>query len=228
VGVTAVFDEDVFGWRGTLQPFFMDEFRESHGLMFEVTSPLPGASASALPGLGVALKDALADYRKVASVGLFVADSSSGRVRRLPGGAPLVTYALNAEDTRRLLEGIAMAAKIFFAAGARRVYPGVAEIPELRDAGEISRVTQGGWKASSLPIVGFHPLGTARMGRGGPRTCAVDPWGESHELPGLYVADASILPGCPGVNPQITIMAMATRIAARLAERMGAHGVPVP
>jgi hypothetical protein len=73
LGVTAVFDEDVFGWRGTLQPFFMDEFRESHGLMFEVTSPLPGASASALPGLGPALKDALADYRKVASVGLFVA-----------------------------------------------------------------------------------------------------------------------------------------------------------
>ncbi len=227
VGVTAVFDEDVFGWRGTLQPFFLDEFRESHGLMFEVTSPLPGASASALPGVGAALKEALADYRKVASVGLFVADSSTGRVRRLPGGAPLVTYALNAEDTRRLLQGIAMAAKIFFAAGARRVHPGVAEIPEIDNPGEIARVTEGGWKASSLPIVGFHPLGTARMGRD-PQSCAVDPWGESHALPGLYVADGSILPGCPGVNPQITIMAMATRIAARLAERMGAHAAPAP
>jgi choline dehydrogenase-like flavoprotein len=138
------------------------------------------------------------------------------------GGTPLVTYALNDEDAAAA-EGIAMAASIFFAA-ARGACTRASRNSRARNAGDIVRVIEGGWKASSLPIVGFHPLGTARMGRGGPRTCAVDSWGESHELPGLYVADASILPGCPGVNPQITIMAMATRIAERLAERMGAQG----
>jgi choline dehydrogenase-like flavoprotein len=224
VGVTAVFDDDIYGWRGTLQPFFLDYFRESHGLMVEVTSPIPGLSGAGLPGTGRALKEALAEYRKIACVGLFVAESSSGRVRRLPGGLPLVRYALNENDTQRLLQGIAMAAKIFFAAGARRVHPGIAELPEIGDASEIPLITQKGWEASSLSIVGFHPVGTARMGRNR-GVCAVDPWGESHALPGLYVADGSVLPGCPGVNPQVTIMAMATRIAGRLADRLGARPV---
>jgi choline dehydrogenase-like flavoprotein len=56
--------------------------------------------------------------------------------------------------------------------------------------------------------------------------CAVDPWGESYALPGLHVADASVFPSCIGVNPQVTIMAMATRIAWRLAEGLGAHRAP--
>ena len=36
-------------------------------------------------------------------------------------------------------------------------------------------------------------------------------------MPGLFVSDASVLPGCPTVNPQITIMAFATRTADYLA-----------
>jgi choline dehydrogenase-like flavoprotein len=225
LSVSAVFDEDVYGWRGTMQPFFVDDFQESHGLLFEVTSPLPGISAVALPGAGAALKEALAAYRKVASVGMFVADSSEGRVRKMPGGGALLTYRLNEEDTRRLLHGIGIAARIFFAAGARRVNPGIVGLGALRGPSEIPRVTEGGWKASALTLAGFHPVGTAAMGRDRER-CAVDPWGESYALPGLHVADASVFPGCIGVNPQLTIMAMATRIAWHLADTLGAQRPP--
>jgi choline dehydrogenase-like flavoprotein len=225
LSVSAIFDEDIFGWRGTMQPFFMDDFQESHGLLFEVTSPLPGISAVGLPGAGAALKDALAAYRKVASVGMFVAESSEGRVRRTPGGGVLLTYSLNVEDTRRLLHGIGIAARIFFAAGARQVNPGIAGLDAIKDPSEVPRITEGGWKASALTLAGFHPVGTAAMGRDREH-CAVDPWGESYALPGLHVADASVFPSCIGVNPQVTIMAMATRIAWRLAEGLGAHRAP--
>ena len=51
-----------------------------------------------------------------------------------------------------------------------------------------------------------------------PRRGVVDPNGEAYELPGLFVADGSILPTSIGVNSQVPIMAMATRIAWRLAE----------
>jgi len=47
----------------------------------------------------------------------------------------------------------------------------------------------------------------------------VDPEGQCWELPGLYIADGSILPTSLGVNPQLSIMTMATRIAWRLRER---------
>jgi choline dehydrogenase-like flavoprotein len=59
---------------------------------------------------------------------------------------------------------------------------------------------------------GFHPMGTCRMGHD-PASSVVGPWGEAYGVRGLYIADASIFPSCPGVNPQITIMAFATRTA---------------
>jgi choline dehydrogenase-like flavoprotein len=46
----------------------------------------------------------------------------------------------------------------------------------------------------------------------------VDPWGKVWDTEGLYVADGSILPSSLGVNPQLTIMMAATRIAWRIAE----------
>ncbi|GAG29593.1 unnamed protein product, partial [marine sediment metagenome] len=53
---------------------------------------------------------------------------------------------------------------------------------------------------------------TCRMGRD-PASSVVGPWGEAHGVRGLYIADASIFPSCLGVNPQISIMAFATRTA---------------
>lgn len=222
LGVTAVFDEDVYGWRGTLQSYVMDDYQESDGLLFEVTSPLPGLSAASLPGVGAAAKQALADYRKIACVGLFVAETSQGRVQRLPGGAPLLRYALDANDTRRLVRGVAVAARVFFAAGARSVNSGLAGVPPLGHPREIEELEARAFRASDLAVVGFHPVGTAAMGADRERSVA-SPSGESHRLPGLWLADASLFPGCVGVNPQLTIMALATHVAARLAERLGAR-----
>jgi choline dehydrogenase-like flavoprotein len=62
-------------------------------------------------------------------------------------------------------------------------------------------------------------MGTARMGTD-PATSVVDTHGQSHEVPGLYVADASVLPTALGANPMLTIMACARHIARGIAERL--------
>jgi choline dehydrogenase-like flavoprotein len=62
-------------------------------------------------------------------------------------------------------------------------------------------------------------MGTARMGSD-PRRSVVDPAGQSHEVPGLYVADASVLPTALGANPMLTIMACARQIARGLASEL--------
>jgi choline dehydrogenase-like flavoprotein len=61
-------------------------------------------------------------------------------------------------------------------------------------------------------------MGTVRMG-GDPRRHACDPWGrvragerDDRLLGGLYVADGSLFPTALGVNPMITIMAIARRV----------------
>jgi choline dehydrogenase-like flavoprotein len=65
----------------------------------------------------------------------------------------------------------------------------------------------------------YHPLGTCKMGRD-PKASVVDTTHQAHEFPGLYIVDGSTVPGPLGVNPQLTIMAMATRAATKIAERL--------
>ena len=217
VGVAGYFAEELLAWRGTLQSYLVDRLQDSHGVMIEVTNPVPGVSAAALPGVGLALKDGLARFRHAASAGLFVSDTGSGRVRRLPGRRePLITYWLAPADARALCDGIALVAEIFFAAGAKSVSPGVAGMPELGHPREAATLRAGGFGPSALQPTGFHPMGTARMG-GDPGRSVTDSWGAVRGIRGLHVADASLFPTCVGVNPQVSIMAFAARIARRLA-----------
>jgi len=65
----------------------------------------------------------------------------------------------------------------------------------------------------------FHPLGTCAMGAD-PRRSVVNFELESHDVKGLYVMDASAIPDSLGVNPQITIMAIAMRAARILASKL--------
>jgi len=61
-----------------------------------------------------------------------------------------------------------------------------------------------------VPDTGWHLLGTARMGDD-PRTSVVDEWGCSHDVPNLFVFDASAFPTSGGVNPTATIMSVSHR-----------------
>jgi choline dehydrogenase-like flavoprotein len=65
-----------------------------------------------------------------------------------------------------------------------------------------------------------HQMGTCRMGND-PYSSVVDRWGQSHEVPGLFVADASVFPSSGGLNPALTIQANALRVAAHLATTRG-------
>jgi len=221
VGVGARFEEEVYGWRGTLQSYYVDDLQESLGVLLEVTSPIPGFAAAGLPGAGAGLKKGLADYKQVAAVGVFVSDSSRGRVVRGVGrrwwSEPLILYSLHRRDAARLLTGIALASEVFLEAGATAVYTGLGRLPVVAGRADLGRLREESVGPGELSTAGFHPMGTCRMGRD-PQTSVVGPYGESHEVKGLFVADASVLPSFLGVNPQITIMAMATRTAFHLLE----------
>jgi GMC oxidoreductase len=177
-----------------------------------VTSSVPGIGAGTMPGTGQFTKEILARYKHLASAGLFVSDTSSGRVRKMGKGEPVVTYKLNKLDTRKLVRGIVHAAEIFFAAGAQQVFTGLPGKGFVQSTQELEDVKEEAVKPGALRLTAFHPVGTARMGAD-PSKTVVGPWGESHDVANLFVADASVLPGCPTVNPQISIMAFATRTA---------------
>lgn len=216
VGVAGAYPEDVSSWKGTLQPYFVDELFDSHDVMLETTSSVPALAAGALPGVGREAVDMLPGLRMVASMGLYVSDTSSGRVHLLPGARePIIRYHLNETDFRKLLVGMRLAAEIHLAAGAMVALVGLPGLPAIGSKDDLDKITDGNWKPSDVRPTAFHPMGTARMGRRGEGV--VDSWGRHHDFENLYVSDGSIFPTCVGVNPQVSIMAFATRAAERIA-----------
>jgi choline dehydrogenase-like flavoprotein len=117
---------------------------------------------------------------------------------------------------------MALAAEVFLEAGARTVYTGLRRLPTVAGRRDLERLREMAIHPEELTVVGFHPMGTCRMGRD-PATSVVGAYGESHTVRNLFLADASVLPSCVGVNPQISIMALATRTAFHLLEQSGRY-----
>ena len=216
-GMMAEMDERVASWDGVPQGYAIEEFADE-GLMFEGASTPLELTVSLMPQLGPRLIELAEGYDRVASFGLMVSDTSRGRVR-LIGGRPVITYVLNDADLARIKRGIDILARVFFAAGARAVLPPVHGFDELRSEADLARLRTANLAASDLELSAYHPLGTARMGPD-PRSSVVDLDHQVHDTPGLYVIDGASVPSSIGVNPQLTIMALATRAADRLAARL--------
>jgi choline dehydrogenase-like flavoprotein len=212
---TAVFarmDEVVDMARGVPQSFYVDEFA-SEGIVFEGVAGPPAYAAMSLPLTGKRHAEAMADYRHLAQFGVMVSDSSRGSVRSV-AGQPLIRYDLTDEDLGRFRTGIARMRELFLAAGAREVY-----LP-LPDGVDPERA-----RLRDLKLMAFHPLGTARADAR-PTHGVVDGDLAAHGTRGLYVADGSVVPSSLGVNPQMTIMALATRLAFKLLGQEIPHVVP--
>jgi choline dehydrogenase-like flavoprotein len=108
-------------------------------------------------------------------------------------------------------------ARIWFAAGAREVVVPIAGVPALRD-GDTGPLRAAQVRPRDLTLMAFHPLGTARASTD-PARGVLDADLQVRGTPGLYVADGAAVPTSLGVNPQITIMALATRLARHVASR---------
>ena len=214
--VGAFFDQPATGWRGTLQPLVIDDWHESHGLLLHATASVPSVAAGMLPAVGSELKEMLGRLGHFASITVTAADSPSGRV--FPRGAhePLVRYRLGQTDAKRVVRGVIHAAEILLAAGARGVVTGLPGVDAVIGASALRDIDEDGIAPKGLRLVAQHPGGTARIGPD-PASAVTDPWGEVHGVAGLFVADASLLPGSPAVPPQLTIMALATRTADHIA-----------
>lgn len=214
--VGARFDEEVRGWEGVMQSYAVDEW-EQQGLLLEATFTPLAFGGQWLPGIGREHQQRLLDFGKVASTGVHLSDKSSGRVNLAGDGSLRVTYGLERADGDRLVFGIARAAELLYAAGAREVYPQISGIGALRRE-RIADLEASPPPRSALRLEAFHPMGTARMDAD-PRRGVAAADGAVHGAESLYIADASLLPSSIGVNPMLTIIAMASRVARQFADR---------
>lgn len=146
-----------------------------------------------------------------------------------PHGHPRVTYTVSPRDQRSLTQGLIQAFHVLAAAGATRLVPpqfaldAVDIDPALgprdpRFAALIRGIEREGVKQSRSGLFSAHQMGTCRM-HGVKREGVVRPTGESWDVGNLFVADASVFPTSSGVNPMLTVLAMAQCIAAHVDKR---------
>jgi choline dehydrogenase-like flavoprotein len=142
--------------------------------------------------------------------GCLVEDTGAGRVSLDLFGEPKMRYDVNDRDFANMLRGTALTAEILFASGAREVLLPFDCLTSIRSADEIRRIFSSPIPKAEVECLTVHAMGTCRMGID-KRSSVVNPFGQCWDVPGLFIADASVFPGPIGVNPQISIMALATR-----------------
>lgn len=219
--VLALYPFDIKGWQGVSQWGQVRAFRDE-GVLFAENMIPPSAIAALQPVHAQPLWELMHRYNQMVLGGVLVEDSTTGRVRRGPLDMAIASYQVTPYDIQRFIAGVQRMARMHFEMGAERIVLPFARrhfadsMDDLRDLEQLVR------RPDDLDLFTVHLMGTARMGTK-PRESVVDLSGQLWDLPGCYVSDASLFPTAIGVNPQVTIMALALRIGERLADTLASR-----
>jgi choline dehydrogenase-like flavoprotein len=197
----------------------MNKNGDEGGFWIEAVPAYPALSAISLPGFGTFHREMMKQHAHIGALIVLVKETdSSGRVVPDSRGRPRISYSLGERDLAYLKEGIGEAARMQFAAGARSVMT-LHVVPTLIHSPEEiqNRLDRASWGVNEIVLYSAHPLGTCRMGED-PHQSVVDSHCQSHDIPGLFVIDGSVTPTTLGVNPQLTLFAIAEKSAEWLAE----------
>lgn len=217
--VNALFPDRDFGNSRTIPQGFGMADMAAQGLMFEGgTIPFIGHGLFS-NFYGESFVRFCEQYQQTAYFGFMIRDTSEGRVRKGPHrDVPWISYHMNNNDFSLFLKGIETLCRIYLAAGAEKVLvPGLTGLTEIENETQLDAFLAKRHKPRDFLMSAYHPLGTARLAaHASEGVCDADH--RVHGWQGLYVMDGSNVPTSLGANPQVTIMAMASRAAARMAE----------
>ncbi len=217
-------------WEGPMQTVVVRRWQRRdparRAAWLESTPAHPGLAAQAAPWRGSEdhRRLMLSLERASATIAL-VRDRTPGRVLVDATGAAVVDYAMGQEDREQLTLGLLEAARLQRAAGAQRVATlhnrgpsagdGASPIPAQAFDAFLEEVRHEGIRPNAVGLFSAHPTGSLPLGPDGSGS-ATDPSGRVWGVEGLWVADGSLLPSAPGVNPMLSIAAVADRTADRL------------
>jgi choline dehydrogenase-like flavoprotein len=223
-GVMGKYDREMYPFAGVPQSMVCDEFlrRDANGYGFWIECPClqPALGAAALSGFGEAHRRDMLEMRRTGALIVLVRDGSGesgsqGSVWLDRAGRARIRYRLAPADRDNLAAGVEACARLHLAAGAREAVSVHTRPVRVRDEAGLRTLRDAAYGPNRLSLFSAHVNGTCRLGTQ-PATSGTTPAGERHGVRGLYVCDGSLLPTSLGVNPQETIMAVASVVASRL------------
>jgi choline dehydrogenase-like flavoprotein len=223
--VFAAYDEDQRAWWGPPQAGLCDEFADTsdgYGFLIETTQYAPAIVGSAVPWTSAAEhKQVMASVPNGASFISLTRDRGSGRVTTDAAGEAVVTYSVEDDlDIANLRRGLDAEVRIHEAAGAGEIHPLAAGLPGWKRGDDldsfIEEIQQLPFGAAGYRMFSAHQMGTCRMGSD-PETSVANPFGELHDVRGVWIGDGSAFPTSSGTNPMVSIMALARRTGEAIA-----------
>jgi choline dehydrogenase-like flavoprotein len=214
-------------WRGVMMAAYSDEVNNldgnHYGVKIETPPAHPGLIGFGTPWLGArAYKEIMLKMAQQAIFIILCRDRGSGHITVDQTGRPRIYYKLDRVDADHIQQGIETSLRIMVAAGAQEIGTVHSGLPYFKVNDSVAdfetylkQVRRAGTAVNKLGLFSAHQMGTCRMG--GERAKSVlTHTGESWEVLNLYVADASTFPTSSGVNPMITIQAIAYQIAQNI------------
>ena len=226
-------DRPITNFVGHPKSFYVDQFAETERFLLETCMYFPFITAKSLSGFGAEHSAWMQAFPRLQMILVLACDevNAHNRVTIDAEGRPVVHYRFTPEVARGLACGAVTSARIFFAAGARRAHVPMAEPPTV-EASDVALQTTGGqarldecadaqhFVPGKVSVSAAHLQGGCAMGRSAADS-VTDARGGVHGVPWLFVADASLFPNSVEINPYLTIMALADRVAERIREEAG-------
>ncbi|MCB0365553.1 MAG: GMC family oxidoreductase [Bdellovibrionaceae bacterium] len=211
--------------QGHPKSFYCDQHMEKDCVLLESCMYFPFTLAKNLTGYGEEMDDLVRHFTHLQMILVLAIDEAekSNRVTWGRDGRPKIHYRISQKTKESLIAGVKASSRLFFAAGAQQVHaPGASRFYLSRN--EVNRldhlISKKNFRLGQVSIAAAHLMGGCRMGVD-PKRSVTDPWGRVHGQRNLYVADASLFPAASEINPYLTIMALADRVAQAVRSDLG-------
>ncbi len=223
--VVGMYEEGQKGWWGAPQSGLSHAFanvQDGYGFLIEGTHASPAMTGSATPWeSGHQHKHDISRSATSASFIFLIRDRGHGRVTIDRDGNAVHSYHLTDElDLRHFRMGLSEMARLHEAAGAQEIVSLHRKIHRWKRGEDLEAYRRGLQEAPLDPYehaaFALHQMGSCRMGKD-PATSVAGPFGELHDVKGVWIGDASAFPTASGTNPMATTMALAHRTAEAMA-----------
>lgn len=213
----------ITNYYGHPKSFYCDHFVDK-GFLLETCMYFPFVTAKNLIGFGAEHSQMMHRMDRLQMILVLALDPAvpENRVRLDRDGEAVVEYHFSEQVLGALLESMKVSARIFFAAGAQRVHAPAGEkfFIEKHDQDRLDQlITRRRLQPGRISVASAHLMGGCRMGADA-RDSVTDSWGQVHGVPWLFVADSSLFPHCAEINPYVTVMAFADRVAEAVRTRL--------
>ncbi|MGQ0646445.1 MAG: GMC family oxidoreductase N-terminal domain-containing protein [Gemmatimonadaceae bacterium] len=218
--LVAEHDREITNDVGHPKSYFLDRAAEE-GFVLETCMYFPFITAKNLTGFGAEHSALMNAFPRLQMILVLACDKAvpQNRITVDRTGKPVVHYTFTPEVIRSMVAATRTSARIFFAAGAQRVHAPSADPPliERHDAYRLDDlIAHDHFLPGRISVSAAHLMGGCGMGLQG--TAVTDSRGRVHGVPWLRVADSSLFPDSLEINPYLTIMALADRVAEDLVD----------